>query len=141
MLAFLAGLPTPNVTRTDVWIAIILAAMVTLAIKACRFQMPDPTVVQNYATIANTAGGIILILLILWIGTLLLTVAFCVWVIIKGVDPQHAVVISLLGVLAGQAFGNVNGAFFKTMTGQEPKPLPPVSATLRLQDVTKGEQK
>lgn len=117
----------PTITRTDVWLCIGLTALVFLAIKACRVKFPEPGVIQGYATISNTKGGIILILLFLWLFTLVLTVTFCVWVIVRGVDPQHAVVITLLGVLQGTAFGNVNGAFFKTMTGEDPKLPPPPS--------------
>lgn len=118
----------PNITHTDAWLIVLLACFSIVAIKACRgFKMPDPSMVQSYATVTNTPGGIILILLFLWLFTLSLTVAFCVWVIVKGVDPQHAVVITLIGTLTGTAFGNVNGAFFKTMTGQDPHPIPPVN--------------
>ena len=120
-------LAMPTITRTDVWLAVGLALVAFLAIKACRVQFPDATTVQGYATISNTKGGIILILLFLWLFTLILTVGFCIWVIVKGIDPQHAVVITLIGTLTGTAFGNVNGAFFKTMTGEDPKvPLPPL---------------
>lgn len=116
----------PNVTHTEAWAFILLCIFAWIAIKACRLKMPDPAVVQSYATVTNTPGGIILILLFLWLFTLTLTVAFCVWVIVKGVDPQHAVVITLIGTLTGTAFGNVNGAFFKTMTGQDPHQSQPI---------------
>jgi len=116
----------PNITRLDVWLVIVLTALVYLAIKACRAKFPDPAILQGYATICNTKGGIILILLCLWLLTLGVTTTFCMWVIVKGIDPQNAVVIFMLGVLSGTAFGNVNGAFFKTMTGEDPKiPVPP----------------
>lgn len=117
----LALLAFPTITRTDVWIAVLLSLLVTLAIKACRVQTPDPAKVQAFATISNTKGGIILILLGLWLFTLVITAIFSVWIIVRGVDPQHPVAITFLAMLTGTAFGNVNGALFKTMTGEDPK--------------------
>lgn len=111
----------PEITRTDVWVAIVLALVVTLAIKACRVRTPDPATIQSFATISNTKGGIILILLGLWLFTLVITAIFSVWIIVRGVDPQHPVAITFLAMLTGTAFGNVNGALFKTMTGEDPK--------------------
>lgn len=117
-----------SITKFDVWGLLLLVLLLIGALKACRVKLPDPSLVQAYATICNTKGGIIMILFFLWIFTLVVTVTFCVWVIRAGVSPEHAVVISLLGVLSGTAFGNVNGAFFKTMTGEDPKPpIPPVA--------------
>lgn len=116
----MAALSLP-VTHTDVWLAVLLALFVTFAIKACRVKTPDPLIVQAFATISNTKGGIILILLSLWLFTLGITGAFSVWIIVRGVDPQHPVAITFLAMLTGTAFGNVNGALFKTMTGEEPK--------------------
>lgn len=112
----------PAITHAEVWVFIALCLLAWIAIRACRVKFPDPHVLQSYATVTNTKGGIILILLSLWIGTLLLTLGFGTWIIIRGVDPQHATVITILAMLTGTAFGNVNGALFKTMTGEDPKP-------------------
>lgn len=133
------ALVIPSITHTEVWAAIILVAVIVLAIKACRVKWPEPGVIQSYATIANTKGGIILILLTLWVMTLFVTIGFCVWVIVRGVDPQHGVVITLLGVLSGTAFGNINGAFFKTMTGEDPKP--PVTQVLETKQTVSETKK
>jgi hypothetical protein len=118
----------PTITRLDIWIAIALTLLVVLMIKACRFTWPDPSVVQSYATVANTPGGLILILLVLWIGTLAITVAFCVWVLVRGIDPQNGTVVLITGMLSSGAFSAVSGALFTRMTGQEPK-LPGTSST------------
>jgi hypothetical protein len=118
----LSLIPTPNITHTDVWLVLVLTAFVIISIKACRgFKMPDPGLVQNYATVCNTKGGIILLLLLLWLGTLGLITVFCIWVVARGFDPQNSVIVTLLGTLIGTAFGTVNGALFKTMTGEDPK--------------------
>lgn len=127
----------PVVTRTDFLVFVFLVYVAFLIYQVRNMKLPDPAILQNYSTISNTKGGIILILLFLWLFTLILMTAFCVWVIVKGINPQNAVVVMLLGVLSGNAFGNVNGAFFKTMTGEDPKmllvppnppaPVPPIA--------------
>jgi hypothetical protein len=122
----LSLLTLPTITRFDVWAVIILAALVILAIKACRAKVPDPSVVQSYATIANTQGGMILILLILFISTFSITTVFCIWTLVRGIDPQNGIVILLTGLFSG-AIGAVSGALFTAMKGQEPKP-PTVSS-------------
>jgi len=116
----------PTITHADVWVAIVLALVVVLAIKACRVKLPDPSVVQNYATIANTQGGMVLILLSLFVGAFLLTTGFCVWALVRGIDPQNGIVILLTGLFSG-AIGAVSGALFTAMKGQEPKPAPGTS--------------
>jgi hypothetical protein len=121
MLSLLA-FPVPDITRTDVWVVIILAAIITLAIKACRgVKVPDPSVIQSYATIANTQGGMILILLMLFISVFTMTTIFCIWTLVRGIDPQNGIVILLTGLFSG-AIGAVSGALFTAMKGQEPKP-------------------
>jgi hypothetical protein len=136
-----ATLTFPAITRTDIYLAIGLCAVLWLLIKACRLHLPDPAILQAYATIANTKGGIILSLLMLWVGTLLLTLGFGIWVISKGVDPQHAVVVTLLGMLYSGAFGGVTGALFKTMTGEDPKPPGTVSTKSETSSSTVPDQK
>lgn len=111
------------ITRLGIWlVAIFICVAWGYALKVCKMRFPDPALIQSYATIANTKGGIILMLLALWVFTLLVISSFCIWIIIRGEDPQNAVVVTLLGTLIGTAFGTVNGAFFKTMTGEDPKP-------------------
>lgn len=110
------------ITHADAWGLVALAVFATIAIRASRFRLPDPTLLQNYATLTNTKGGIIILLIIMWWGTLLLTIAICLWVIVRGVDPQNGVLVVLLSMLTSGAWGNVNGALFKTMTGEDPKP-------------------
>lgn len=114
-----AALP---VTHGDIWGAIVLTAIVILLIKACRVKWPDPAIMQSYATIANTPGGIILLLYFLWVFTLITTVAFCIWVLEKGIDSTNGTVVLITGMLSSGAFGAVTGALFSTMTGQDPKP-------------------
>jgi hypothetical protein len=122
--AFANAIP---ITHADVWITIILILLVTLAVKACRFTWPDAATVQSYATITNTPGGLILILTILWVFTLANLEAFCIWTLVKGIDPQNGTVILLQGMLSTGAFGAVSGALFSQMKGQEPShpPKPP----------------
>jgi len=112
----------PIITRTDVWIFISLALLVWFLIKACRFQWPEPAKMQGYATITNTPGGLILILTLLFVLTLFSTLAFGVWIIARGIDPQNAVAITILGMLTSGAFGGVSGALFSQMKGQDPHP-------------------
>lgn len=99
-----------------VWLLSIFIAFVLIF----RNHIPSIETIQDMAALFNTKGGIIMFLWLAWLGTLSTTVAFGIWVIVKGVDPQHTVVTIVLGMLISQAFGNVNGALFKTMTGEEP---------------------
>lgn len=117
----LCAFALPVITRFDVWAVIVLAALVTGAIKACRVKVPDPAVIQSYATIANTQGGMILILLMLFMSTFGITTVFCIWTLVRGIDPQNGIVILLTGLFSG-AIGAVSGALFTAMKGQEPKP-------------------
>lgn len=94
-------------------------------------RYPSVETLEGLASIFNTKGGIIMFLWLAWWITLYTTVAFGAWVIVKGIDPQHAVVVTILGMLVAQAFGNVNGALFKTMTGEEPRPPAGTSTTVQ----------
>lgn len=127
MLASWTTLPT--FTRFDVWAVILLVLGVLLAIKACKWQWPAPATMQGYATISNTPGGLILILTLLFILTLFLTIGFGVWIIARGVDPQNAVAITILGMLSSGAFGGVSGALFSQMKGQDPHGTAPTNPT------------
>jgi hypothetical protein len=120
--------------KLDIYIAlgavIITAFLVSTLILAYRGKFPSVQTLQDIATMFNTKGGIVLLLVVMWFLTLSTTVIFGVWVIVKGVDPQNAVTITIFGMLISQAFGNVNGALFKTMTGDDPKPIPTSSSTV-----------
>jgi len=114
---------TAGISRGDVYGLVILAWISTFGLTmflAARKQLPTLAAIQDFSSIFNTKGGIIMLLTSLWILTLTLQVGLGVWVIIRGVDPQHTVVTVLFAMLSGQAFGNVNGALFKRMTGEEP---------------------
>src|SRR5271166_4867497 len=125
----LALFTLPTITRLDAWAAIGLALFVTFAIKACRVHLPDPVILQGYATIANTPGGLILILTFLWLLSLSVMVAVCLWVIEKGIDPSNGTLVLLTGMLSSSAFGGVSGVLFSTMTGQPPPAPPGTSST------------
>jgi hypothetical protein len=103
-----------------------VVALLTLLIWYRRF--PTVQTLTEISSLFNTKGGIIMVLWLAWWLTLFTTLSFGIWVIVKGVDPQHGVVITLLAMLSSQAFGNVNGALFKTMTGEDVKP--PITTTV-----------
>ena len=84
---------------------------------------------QELATVFNTKGGIVFVLLFMWLFTLCGTVSFGIWIIAKGIDPQHTIVVTILGMLVSQAFGNVNGALFTAFKGEDPHPLSGTSTT------------
>jgi hypothetical protein len=117
----------PMITRFDFWFTVGLALFVWFALKACNFHIPGPEVVQGYATLANTKGGLVLLMTAMWFFTLIGTASIAIWVLVKGLDPQNGVLITLFGMFISQAFGTVNGALFKTMTGEDPKPPGTVS--------------
>ncbi len=118
------------ITHADVWVAICLVMLITLLIKACRLKWPEPATMQGYATITNTPGGLILILTSLFVLTLFLTIGFAVWIIARGIDPQNAVAITILGMLSSGAFGGVSGALFSQMKGQDPHPPNSTTSTV-----------
>jgi hypothetical protein len=91
-------------------------------------NLPTVQDIQELATVFSTKGGFILALLVMWFVTLFGTVSFGIWVIVKGVDPQHAVVVTILGMLVSQAFGNVNGSLFTSFKGDDPKAPPGVTS-------------
>ena len=106
-----------------------LFATVTL-VAAFKGKFPSVQTLQNLATLFNTKGGVVVLLVMMWWFTLVGTVSFGIWVIAKGIDPQHTVVVTILGMLISQAFGNVNGSLFTMFKGDDPKPInPPVSST------------
>lgn len=111
----------PNISHAEGWAFVLLCIAALVAIKACRVKMPDPDAVQRYATIANTPGGLIMILLLLFAGLMGAVMLFVVWAIVRNVDPQNGLVILLTGLLSG-AIGAVSGALFTAMKGQEPHP-------------------
>lgn len=127
MIALWTAIPVLNITRFDVWAVIILTLLIVLAIKACKFTWPDPTKLASYASIANTQGGMIMILFWLFISVFAITTVFCVWALVRGIDPQNGIVILLTGLFSG-AIGAVSGALFTAMKGGEPKP--PVTSSV-----------
>jgi hypothetical protein len=112
--------------KLDVYIIVATALFVLFAVAtisaAFRGKLPSVQTLQNLATLFNTKGGIIILLVMMWWCTLAGTVSFCVWVVAKGIDPQHPVVVMVLGMLISQAFGNVNGSLFTMFKGEDPKP-------------------
>jgi len=126
--------------KLDIYIAAVSLILgiffVSLVILAYRGKVPSVETLQDIATVFNTKGGIVLVLLVMWTGTLAGTMAFGIWVIAKGIDPQHAVVVTLLGMLVSQAFGNVNGALFTAFKGEDPKPSPGIQSVKTVTEKT-----
>ena len=126
--------------KLDIYIAlgalVLGIAFVSAVVLAYRGKVPSVETLQELATVFNTKGGIVLVLLVMWTGTLAGTVAFGIWVIAKGIDPQHAVVVTLLGMLVSQAFGNVNGALFTAFKGEDPKPTPGIQSVKTVTEKT-----
>lgn len=115
--------------RWDVYVALFAALFTLVAVAtivaAFKGRMPSVQTLQNLATLFNTKGGVVVLLVFMWWFTLVGTVSFGIWVIAKGIDPQHTVVVTILGMLISQAFGNVNGSLFTMFKGEDPKPLNP----------------
>ena|SRR5277367_6593194 len=111
-------------TKIDVEVItglMFLSTYVLVITMAWRGNFPSVDQLLELSTLFNAKGGIIMALWVAWIFTLMLTVGFGMWVIVRGVDPQHTVVTVIFGMLISQAFGGVNGVLFKTMTGEDPK--------------------
>jgi hypothetical protein len=111
--------PILNITHTDVWLVVVLAGFATIMLRMCRMTWPDPSAVQNYAQMANSPGGIILILLGLFVTVFAIVTVFVIWCLVRGIDPQNGLVILLTGLFSG-AIGAVSGALFTAMKGVEP---------------------
>jgi hypothetical protein len=112
----------PIITRTDIWLIIGLVLVIWILLKACRgVRIPDPSILQGYATIANTQGGMILILLCLFGFVFVITLVFVWWCLLRGIDPQNGLVIMITGLTAGSV-GAFSGALLGAMKGQDPKP-------------------
>ena len=132
------GLIVAAITKTDVYIAsgvILIAFFLALVVHLFRNGvLPSMNTLADLCAMVNTKGGIIVLLTMMWFITLGGTAAICLWAIVHGVDPQNGILVVLLSVLTSGAWGNVNGALFKTMTGDEPKkngngapaPAPPI---------------
>ncbi len=100
---------------------IIVGMMVTTFAFALTMLLqrryPSVETIEGIAAIFNTKGGIIMFLWIAWWMTLLITIAFGMWVIIRGVDPQHGVMalghfVDLVGELTqAPIFGFDHRAF------------------------------
>ncbi len=122
------------IDRLDIYLiagTFLLCAAGFGAVLLLMKRTPSIADLEALASIFNTKGGIIMFLWFAWWMTLVMLIAFGVWVIVRGVDPQHAVVITVLGTLNGGAFFTVNGALLKTMTGEEPRPPAGTSTTVQ----------
>ena len=123
--------------RTDLYVivsAVIFTSLVWTIVALLKRNTPTMESLNELATLTNTKGGIIILLLIMWFFTLTSTIAICLWAVVKGIDPQNGIIVLLLSNLFSGAWGNTNGALFKTMTGEDPKPIPPAqSATLQVE--------
>jgi hypothetical protein len=110
-----------DITKYDVY-ALILLAFFALIVHQILKRVVFPSFETFSGTVAllNSKGGIIFVLLILWIISFGVSIAFGWWIIVKGISPQNALVMVLISWLTGQAWGNANGALLKTMTGEEP---------------------
>jgi hypothetical protein len=104
-----------------VLIAVLLIALAWKIVNQSAWSLPSVQDIQELATMCNTKGGIVLLLVTMWAFTLTIILIFSIWVIIKGIDPQNAIVVLVLGMMTSGAFGTINGALFRTMTGEDPK--------------------
>lgn len=114
--------------------AFILSGVIWKTLTTFKQHVPTLASLQELATLTNTKGGIIILLVFMWFFTLILTTGIALWAIVHGVDPQNGILILLFGMLSSGAWGNVNGALFKTMTGEDPKPIPPSGMTIVQKD-------
>lgn len=87
-----------------------------------RVHWPSAATIIQLAPVLNTKGGLILLLVMMWTFSLLLTVVFVFWVIVHKIDPQNSAVVLLLGMLTSGAFGGVSSVLWRTMTGEDTKP-------------------
>jgi hypothetical protein len=91
-------------------------------------NLPTVQDIQELATVFSTKGGFILALLVMWFWLIIVAVSFGIWVISKGIDPQNAIVVTILAMLVSTAFGGVCGALFTAFKGDDPKAPPGVTS-------------
>ena len=110
--------------KTDIYIVavtILFCVMLGSIFYLLKHTALSLDTLQGLAAIANSKGGLVVLMAFMWFFTLIGTTMFCIWVLTKGIDPQNAVLLNLLGMLVSGAFGTVNGALFRSMSGEEPK--------------------
>jgi hypothetical protein len=110
--------------KTDIYIVavtIVFCILIGSIFYLLRHTALSLDTLQGLAAIANSKGGLVVLMAFMWFFTLTGTTAFCIWVLVKGIDPQNGVLVTLLGMLVSGAFGTVNGALFRSMSGEEPK--------------------
>jgi hypothetical protein len=96
-------------------------------------KLPSITTLHGLAEIANTKGGIILLLYTMSFVFFFSGVHFLYWALGRAVDGKIAVGDGLItagfAFLTGTAFGSANAAMLKTMTGDSTI-TPEVKSTL-----------
>ena|SRR6185312_1670352 len=84
-------------------------------------KFPSIETIHNLAELANTKGGIILLLYTMTFVYFLASVRFGYWVISRSSDgkvsTENALVLALFSFITGSAFGGSASAMYKTMTG------------------------
>jgi hypothetical protein len=112
-----------TITRFDIYGIFAVGWLTTFGLVClliAKDKIPSVDTILEFSTLFNTKGGIIMSLWVAWLGCILVTVAFGVWVILHGINPQHIVVVLLLNTLTSNVSGGVGAVLFKTMTGEEP---------------------
>jgi len=110
-----------SITKLDVYVFLIISFFVFVTLIAIkRSVVPSLQSLMSFIALLNSKGGLIFVLLILWIVSFAASITLGLWALIKGVSPQNAILMMLLSWVTGQAWGNINGALLKTMTGEQP---------------------
>ena len=112
----------PNITKTDVWVFLLLVGIYILILRIKI--VPSASAVQDFVTVLNTKGGIILTLSFLSLVFFSVTI-FMFYTIIQDLKAGTLKVdngIALMGLqfCMNSAFSLCLGALLKTMTGEIP---------------------
>lgn len=98
-----------------------LILLIVIAVFLWFDRLPSLTSIHGLAEIANTKGGIILLLYAMSLMFFFVGIRFGYWVISGShegkITVENGLVMAMFGFLTGSAFGGAFSAMLKTMTG------------------------
>ena len=111
-----------HVERIDLLMAIGLVAFMALLLR----YKPTVDSIHTLVEMANSKGGIILILWITSMGFFMAGVRMVYWAVGEQIDGKltvdNALIVACFSFITGSAFGGSFGAMIKTMTGETVQP-------------------
>lgn len=112
---------------------VLIGAVIVYLVLAYRRLLPSVDSLQSLATVANTKGGNILVLLFLTLVFFFTGIGLIYWSLNRMVEGKlsadNAVLMMGLSFVLGTAFGGSFSSMLKVMSGEDPKPTPGTTTT------------